>query len=76
MVAYTGLWSVITTKFMKQIMQSIESSSVQIRSMGQQYNPEITNLTREVAIKNVKINLNGIEFGGEDIDFKIEMLDK
>lgn len=75
MVAYTGLWSIISTKFLKQLMQGIESSSVKIRSMGQQYNPEITNLTREVAIKNVKIILNGIEFGRDDIDFNVVISD-
>jgi hypothetical protein len=75
MITYTGLWSFITQRLMKQLMQSIEGSSVKVRSVGQQYNPEISNLTREVAIKNAKIILNGIEFGGDDIDFKLDIND-
>jgi len=74
-LTYTGLWSIITQKLLKQLMQGIENSSVKTRSVGQQYNPEISNLTREVAIKNAKIILNGIEFGGDDIDFKLYIND-
>ncbi len=71
----TGLWSELTRSLMKQIMQNVENNSVKIKSVGQQYNPEITNLTREVAIKNARMYLNGIEFGNDAIDFNIEIED-
>jgi len=72
---YRGLWGELTRSLMKQLMQNIENNSVKIKSVGQQYNPEITNLTREIAIKNARIYLNGIEFGDDAIDFNIEIED-
>ncbi len=37
------------------------------------YDEQISNLTREVAIKTAKIFINGIEFGEEDFDFDINI---
>lgn len=72
---YRGLWGELSRCLMKQIMQSVENNSVKIKSVGQQYNPEIMNLTREVAIKNARMYLNGIEFGNDAIDFNLEIED-
>ena len=73
LLSYGGLWSAIIRNMLKQFALSTENSSVKISTVGQQYNPEMANLTREVAIKNAKIKLNGIEFGRDSVGFSFDI---
>jgi hypothetical protein len=71
LVSYNGLWSVFSKRFLRQLTLETEQESINIRSLEEQYSPEMRNLSREVAIKTAKMQINGIEFGRDSIGFDI-----
>lgn len=73
LTSYNGLWSIYTQNFLRYLTLSTEQSSRKIKNLGEMYDEQISNLTREVAIKTAKIFINGIEFGEEDFDFDINI---
>ncbi len=75
LVSYSGLWSVFSKKFLRQLALETEQSSIRIRTLDEQHNSQMRNLSREVAIKNAKLHINGIEFGIDSIVFKINVID-
>jgi hypothetical protein len=75
LVSYYGLWSIFSKHLLRQLTLETEQSSIKIRSLGEQHNQEHRNLTREVAIKTTKMQINGIEFGNDSIEFEIELFD-
>jgi hypothetical protein len=75
LISYYGLWSVYSRKFLRQLTLETEQSKVNIRTLGEQYSPDNRNLIREVAIKTVKLHLNGIEFGTDSIGFNLQLQD-
>ena len=72
LVSYNGLWSAYSKKFLRQLTLETEQSSIRIRALEEQHSPSIRNLSREVAIKNMKMHINGIEFGNDSIGFDIK----
>jgi hypothetical protein len=75
LISYNGLWSIYSKKFLRFLTLDTEETSVNIRSLGEQYSPEMRNLSREVAIKTARININGIEFGVDSIGFNIDLIE-
>lgn len=75
LVSYNGLWSVFSKKLLRQLTLETEQSSIKIRTLEEQYSPEMRNLSREVAIKTAKMFINGIEFGRDSIGFDIQLRD-
>ncbi|MFP4557745.1 MAG: hypothetical protein ACLFNU_12830 [Bacteroidales bacterium] len=75
LVSYNGLWSIYSKKLLRQLTLETEQNSVSIRTLGEQYVPQLNNLTREVATKNSKMLLNGIEFGIDSIGFDFQLKD-
>jgi hypothetical protein len=75
LVSYNGLWSAYSKKFLRQLTLETEQSSIRIRAVEEQHNPSLRNLSREVAIKNMKMHINGIEFGNDSIGFDIKTYD-
>ncbi len=73
LVSYNGLWSIYSKKLLRQLTLETEQTSVSIRTLGEQYSPQMSNLTREVATKTTKMLLNGIEFGVDSIGFDIQL---
>lgn len=71
LVSYNGLWSVYSKLLLRQLSLETEQSSVRIRTLEEQYSPQMRNLSREVAIKTGKMFINGIEFGRDSIAFDI-----
>ncbi len=75
LVSYNGLWSAFSKKLLRQLTLETEQSSIRIRTLEEQYSPEMRNLSREVAIKTAKMFINGIEFGRDSISFDIQLKD-
>jgi hypothetical protein len=75
LVSYYGLWSVFSKQLLRQLTLETEQSSIRIRSLGEQHNQEHRNLIREVAIKTAKMQINGIEFGNDSLEFDIKLFD-
>jgi hypothetical protein len=73
LVSFNGLWSVYSKLLLRQLSLETEQSSVRIRTLEEQYSPEMRNLSREVAIKTAKMQINGIEFGRDSISFDIHL---
>lgn len=73
LVSYNGLWSIYSKLFLRQLSLETEQSSVRIRTLEEQYSPQMRNLSREVAIKTAKMQINGIEFGSDSISFDIHL---
>jgi hypothetical protein len=71
LVSYNGLWSIFSQEFLRHLTLSTEQSSIKIKTLGEQYSPQMSNLSREVAIKTAKMFINGIEFGEDSIGFNI-----
>jgi hypothetical protein len=71
LVSYNGLWSFFTQEFLRHLTLTTEQSSIKIKTLGEQYSPQMSNLSREVAIKTAKMFINGIEFGEDSIGFNI-----
>ncbi len=75
LISYNGLWSIFTKKLLRYLTLNTEETSVNIRSLDETYNPEIRNLSREVAVKNAQLLINGIEFGVDSIGFDLNILE-
>lgn len=75
LISYNGLWSYFSKKFLRQLALETEQSSVKIRTLDEGYSTQMRNLSREVAIKNAKLQINGIEFGNDSIGFNINIID-
>ncbi len=75
LVSYSGLWSIFSKKLLRQLALETEQSSIKIRTLDEQYSSQMRNLSREVAIKNAKLHINGIEFGTDSIVFDINIID-
>ncbi|PKP38115.1 MAG: hypothetical protein CVT98_05380 [Bacteroidetes bacterium HGW-Bacteroidetes-15] len=73
LVSYNGLWSIYSKRLLRQLTLETEQSSVKIRTLEEQYSPQMRNLSREVAIKTAKMHINGIEFGRDSIGFEIQL---
>lgn len=75
LVSYSGLWSIFSKKLLRQLALETEQSSTRIRTLDEKYSSQMRNLSREVAIKNAKLHINGIEFGADSIVFNINIID-
>ncbi len=71
MVSYNGLWSVFIQHMLKHLTLTTEQSNLRLRSMGQQSEPEATDLTREIAAQTARIHLISLDFSAEDIIFNM-----
>jgi len=73
LTSYNGLWSKFTQELFRYLTLTTEESRKRIKNMGQQYNPENANLSREVASLAASLKLNGIEFARDTIKFNIQI---
>lgn len=76
LVTYNGLWGLYTRELLRQLSLSAEQSTVRIRSLAQASTPGTKNLSREIAVLNSNINLNGIVFGRDSIAFSFQIQEK
>lgn len=75
LITYNGLWSVFTKKFMRQLILETEETSVYIKSLGESYDKETRNISREIVTKTARMHINGIEFGEDSIRFDLEIVE-
>lgn len=71
LTSYNGLWSKFSQELLRFLTLTTEESRKRIKNLGQQYSPENSNLTREVASLNTHMFMNGIVFAQDTL--KIEM---
>jgi hypothetical protein len=71
LLSYNGLWSIYTQRLLRHLTITTEDKSVKYKTIEENYSPQMSNLTREVAIKIAKIYMNGIEFGVDSVGFDL-----
>lgn len=73
LVSYNGLWSKFTRELLRNLTLATEKNKVHIKNMGQKYNPENANLSREIASYLARLKLNGIEFERDTMKIDISV---
>lgn len=74
-VSYNGLWSAYIQRLFKHLTLTTEQSSIRIRSLGETSAPGASDLAREVAVKNARIHVKGVELTPDQINFEVEMIE-
>ncbi len=67
LICYSGLWSRYSSELMQSLILTTETNRKTVKNLGQQYNPENANLSREVAQAISTIYINGIEFENDSL---------
>lgn len=73
LVSYNGLWSKFTRELLRNLTLTTEKNKIRIKNMGQKYNPENANLSREIASYLAHLKLNGIEFERDTMKIDISV---
>jgi len=71
LVSHHGLWAMYMRQMLQHITLTTEQQTIRLRSLGQQTEPESTDMAREISSKRARLNLNSIEFTTDDILFDI-----
>lgn len=71
LVSYNGLWSIFARQLLRDLTLTTEQSKIKVKNLGQQYSPETTNLSREVASTISSFFINGIEFANDSVKMDI-----
>lgn len=75
LISYNGLWSIYAKKLLQQLTLETQETSVYIKNLDESYASETRNLVREKAIRNVQIQINGIEFGIDSLTFDLHVIE-
>lgn len=75
LISYNGLWSAMIKRLFRQLTLETEETSIRIRSLDETYDKESRNISREVATKVARMQINGIEFGMDSIRFNLELVE-
>ncbi len=75
LICYNGLWGQYVKDLLRTLTLTTEQSKVRIKSVGNQQSASNAALYREVAVKNVQMNLIGIEFGRDSIGYNFNLKD-
>ncbi len=73
LVSYNGLWSKFTREFLRNLTLTTEQTKTKIKSLGEKYNPEISNLTREIVSYKAQLKLNGIVFERDSMKLNLSV---
>ncbi len=67
LTAYNGLWGNFIKQTLKHLALATEQSSMRIRVVGENHQPESSELAREVAVKTARLQINQIELQPENL---------
>jgi len=73
MSAYNGLWSKFTRELFYRLTITTEQTKTKVKNLGESYNPQSANLSREVVSYLAQIKLNGIEFERDTMKLKLNV---
>jgi len=62
LISYNGLWSKFTRELLRNLTLTTQETKIRIKNMGEKYNPESANLSRETVSFLAQLKLNGIVF--------------
>ena len=75
LISYNGLWSIYAKKILQQLTLKTQETAVYIKNLEESYTSETRNLVREIAIKNVQLQINGIDFGRDSLAFDLNIVE-
>lgn len=73
LVSYNGLWSKFTRELLRNLTLTTEQTKTKIKNLGEKYNPETSNLTREIISYKAQLKLNGIVFERDSMKLNLSV---
>ncbi len=73
LVCHAGLWGAYMQQMLQHLTLTTEQNNIHLRSLGQQTEPEATELAREVSSKSMRIKLLTVDFSEKNIIFDITL---
>lgn len=73
LTSYNGLWSKFTREMLRNLTLTTEQTKTRIKSLGEKYNPAMSNLTREIVSYLAQLKLNGIVFERDSMKLNLNV---
>jgi len=73
LVSYNGLWSKFTRELLRNLTMKTEQTKTKIKTLGEKYNPSMSNLSREIVSYKAQLKLNGIVFERDSMKLNLSV---
>lgn len=73
LVSYNGLWSKFTRELLRTLTLTTEQTKIKIKTLGEKYNPSMSNLSREIVSYKAQLKLNGIVFERDSMKLNLSV---
>lgn len=73
LVSYHGLWGLFLPQLLEHLTLTTEQTNLHIRTLEEQTQPRIQDITREVAALTARIHLQRVDFNADKILFETSL---